>query len=72
MKRSLSKVVGRSTLSFEELEEVLLEVECAMNNRRLCYVGEEFEEQVITSNILLRGRLSSVLEQDIEQLEAND
>ena len=43
-----------------------------MNNRPLCYVGEEFEEQVITPNILLRGRPSSVLEQDIEQLEAND
>jgi len=27
MKRNSSKVVGRSTLSFEELEEVLLDVE---------------------------------------------
>ena len=72
MKRSLSKVVGRSTLNFEELEEVLLDVESAMNNRPLCYLGEEFEEQVITPNILLRGRPSSVLEQDIEQLEVDD
>ena len=72
MKRSLSKVVGRSTLNFEELEEVLLDVECVTNNRPLCYVGEEFEEPVITPAILLRGKPSSVLEQDIEQLEAND
>ena len=54
------------------MEEVLLDVECAMKNRLLFYVGEEFEEQVITSNIILRGRPSSVLEQDIEQLEANE
>ena len=72
MKRSLSKVVGRSTLNFDELEEVLLDVECIMNNRPLCYVGEEFEEPVITPAILLRGKPASVLEQDIEQLEAND
>ena len=72
MKRSLSKVVGKSTLHLEELEEVLLDIECAMNNRPLCYIGEEFEEQVITPNILLRGRPSTVLEQDIEQMEADD
>ena len=72
MKRSLSKVVGKSTLRLEELEEVLLDVECVMNNRPLCYQGEEFEEQVITPNILIRGRPSTVLEQDIEQIEADD
>jgi len=43
-----------------------------MKNRPLFYVGEEFEEQVVTPNILLRGRPSSVLEQYIEQLEANE
>ena len=72
MKRSLSKVVGKSTLRLEELEEVLLDVKCVMNNRPLCYQGEEFEEQVITPNILIRGRPYTVLEQDIEQIEADD
>ena len=72
MKRSLSRVVGRSTLNFEDLEEVLLDVECVMNNRPLYYIGEEFEEPVITPAILLSGKPSLVLEQDIEQLEAND
>lgn len=43
-----------------------------MNNRPLCYLGEEFEEQVITPNILLRGRPSTVLEQDFKQTEADD
>ena len=37
-KRSLSKVVGRSTFSFEAFEEVLLDFECAMNNRPWCYL----------------------------------
>ena len=35
MKRTLSKVIGRSLLTFQELEEVLLDVETSMNNRPL-------------------------------------
>ena len=37
MKRCLSKVIGRSLLSYEELEEVLLDIEISMNNRPLFY-----------------------------------
>ena len=33
MKRSLSKAIGRGFLTYSELEEVLPDVECAMNNR---------------------------------------
>ena len=62
----------KATLCLEELEEVLMDVKCAMNNRPLCYVGGEFEEQVITPNILIRGRPSNVLEQDFKQMEADD
>ncbi len=37
MKSSLSKVIGQALLTFEEMEEVLLDVECFMSNRPLCY-----------------------------------
>ena len=47
MKRTLSKVIGRSLLRFDELEEVLIDVETSMNNRPLIYQGEEFEQPVI-------------------------
>ena len=40
MKKSLSKTIGKEMLSFNELEEVLLDVECSMNNRPLCYQGD--------------------------------
>ena len=56
MKRSLSKAIGRGFLLYPELKEVLLDVECAVNNRPLCYQDEDFENEVITPNILLRGR----------------
>lgn len=53
MKNTLSKAVGRALLTFEELEEVLLDVETFLNNRPLCYMGEEIEQPVITPSILL-------------------
>ena len=65
MKQSLSKVVGRSLLRFHELEEVLLDVECSMNNRPLCY-QEEFQQPVITPNILIRGQPANMLEENLE------
>ena len=39
-KSTLSKAIGRALLTFEELEEVLLDVESVLNNRPLCYLGE--------------------------------
>ena len=68
MKRTLSKVIGRSLLRFDELEEVLIDVETSMNNRPLIYQGEEFERPVITPNILLRGNPVPVVEEYLELL----
>ena len=43
MKRALTKKIGRALLRYHELEVVLLDVECFMNNRPLCYITEEFD-----------------------------
>ena len=45
MKLSLAKVIGRSIFKYLELEEILLEMQCSMNNRSLCYQGEAFNNQ---------------------------
>ena len=63
MKSTLAKVIGNALLSYKELEEVFLDVECHMNNRPLCYVGEDFENQVVTPNILIRGKTSVLLDE---------
>ena len=68
MKRSLAKAIGRSMLKFPELEEILLDVECSMNNRPLCYQGEEFQEPVITPNMLIRGQPANLLEEDLSKV----
>ena len=72
MKRSLSKSVGQALLTFEELEEALLDVECFMNNRPLYYMGEECEEAVLTPNLLLKGTEARFLEEDLEALNYTD
>ena len=72
MKRSLSKVIGKSLLTFQELEEVLLDVEMTMNNRPLVYQGEEFEKPVLTPNTLLRGEPIPILEEDLENVGEED
>ncbi|XP_048576166.1 uncharacterized protein LOC125557540 [Nematostella vectensis] len=68
MKNALSKAVGRSLPNYCELEDALLDVETVMNNRPLVYQGEEFDEPVITPNLLLRGRPVPILEEDLEKL----
>ena len=55
MKRVLAKKIGRALLQYHQLEEVLLDLECFMNNRPLCYYGEEFDQTALTPSILLRG-----------------
>ena len=75
MKRGLTKKIGRVLLQYRELKNVLLDVECFMNNILLCYVGEELDRPVLTPNILLltswlsgrrhrRNRVSNVYEKN--------
>ena len=51
IKKSLYKVPGRSTLSFDLLEAVVIDIEKNVNNSPLTYLyveGEQEEEQVLT------------------------
>ena len=55
MKRALTKRIGRALLQYHELEDVLLDVECFMKNRLLCYAGEESDRPDLTPNTLLHN-----------------
>ena len=69
MKNCLSKAIGRALLKYEELEEVLLDVETFLNNRPLCFMEEEFEQPVITPNLLLRGQSAHFLEENSDNTD---
>ena len=57
-KRCLKKTIGRSTLTFEELRTLVVEVEGTINNRPLTYVYDDVEgvSQPLTPAHLIYGR----------------
>ena len=56
VKMSLKKILGKSMLSYEELETVLLKIESVMNGRPLAYLSEDDLGDVLTPNHLMYGR----------------
>ena len=68
IKRALSKVVGRSLLTYPELEDILIDIENGMNNRPLLYQREELEQLALAPNTLLRGKTTPVLEEDLKTI----
>ena len=47
VKNALYKTVGKATLSWRELEEVLLDIENTLNNRPLTYVEDDVESPIL-------------------------
>ena len=43
MKQCLYKTVGKANLSWQELEEVLLDIEITLNNRPLNYLEDDIQ-----------------------------
>ena len=74
VKQSLYKTIGNSTLKFNELEEVLLDVEETLNNRPLSYVEDDIQLPVLTPNSLIFGESPNVIppEDDSRLVEKGD
>ena len=57
IKKALYKVLGRSTLCFDQLQAIVIDIEKNVNNRPLTYIeSEQEEEQVLTPNTILWGQ----------------
>ena len=56
VKRALYKSNGRASLIWNELEEVLLDVEVALNDRPLSYVEDDVQLPVLTPCALMFGQ----------------
>ncbi len=52
-KSAFYKTVGNGTLSFDELSEIVLDVEMAINNRPLDYLEEDIQLPLLTPNSFL-------------------
>lgn len=53
VKVAMSKTIGNAYLTFDELKEVLLDVEIALNGRPLSYVEDDAQLAVLTPNSML-------------------
>lgn len=68
LKDLLRKNLGRSSLSYEELQTLICECESVMNNRPLTYVSEEQELKTLTPSMFLQNLpLNDV--PDLDQIE---
>ena len=56
VKISLKKILGKSMLSYEELQTVLLKIESVINGRPLVYLSEDDLGDVLTPNHLMYDR----------------
>ena len=66
IKKALYKVLGRSHLLFDPLQDVVVDIEQNVNNRPFIYVeSEQQEESVLTPNTILWG-------QDVYTVEESD
>ena len=48
---STDKKIGRALLQYHEQDDVFLDVECFIDNRPLCFVGEEFDRPVLIGDV---------------------
>ena len=64
VKKTLYKTLCRTTLSFEQLKTVIVDLERQMNNRPLTHLESEGgEEQVLTPNVLMWGQNAHEIEE---------
>ena len=56
VKRSLRKVLFRSSVNYEELQTVIIDIEATINSRPLTYVNDDDVEEALTPAHLLLGR----------------
>ena len=68
IKKTLHKTLGRSRLSYEAKESVVMDIERNVDNRPLTYAEAEGEEEVLTPNTIMWGRDAYPVE-DIELIE---
>ena len=54
MKQRLYKSVGKANLKWNELEEMLLDIENILNNRPLCYLEDDIQFPIVTPNTLVQ------------------
>ena len=72
VKRALHKTIGRGSLKWDELKEVLLDIEIALNGRPLSYVEDEVQLPTLTPNSMLFVDCTFLPELEAHHIEEKD
>ena len=72
VKQALYKSVGRAILTWKELEEVMLDVEVAINNRPLSYVEDDVQLPLLTPNVMLYDQPNLIPEPEADAVDDAD
>ena len=56
VKRSLRKILRRTSISYDELHTIVVEIEAVINCRPLCYLYSDEPDEVLTPSHLIMGR----------------
>lgn len=72
MKQALYKVIVKSTLRWNELESVILDVETTLNNRPLGYVDYDYTKPILTPNLLVLGDQNATTDDAVDSDEEAD
>ena len=71
-KQAMFKTIGGANLKWEELQEVLLDVEITLNNRPLSYVEDDIQLPLLTPNMMMLGTSNALLQPDVGRIENKD
>ena len=72
IKQALYKSLGRTSLRWSKLEDVLLDVEINMNNRPLTYIEEDIQRSILTPNSMILGRNTKIVDGNMIEEEEED
>jgi transposase InsO family protein len=72
VKQALYKAGGSTLLTWDTLQDLLLDVEVALNNRPLSYVEDDLQLPVLTPNSLMFHRPNQIPTQDYRDIEEAD
>jgi hypothetical protein len=72
VKRALYKTIGGGCLKWNEMQEVLLDVEVALNNRPLSYMEDDIQMPTLTPNSMLFVNSNNIPELETHHNEEAD
>ena len=72
IKGAMYKTIGKNSLAWYELEEVLMVIQITLNNRPLYYVEDDIQIPISTPNTMIHGIAILELEEDVHSIEDKD